>query len=81
LCFSPADGRLKVHNGVGNLGTYSFASTSRAAAEVLQMPWERVDIVTGRTDRNLPITSPQDGSNSIFTNTRTNYGAAQGPAR
>jgi len=71
-----ADGRLKVHNGVGNLGTYSYASTSRAAAEVLQMPWERVDIVTGRTDRHLPITSPQDGSNSIFTNTRTNYGAA-----
>lgn len=71
------DGRLAVHNGVGNLGTYSYASTSRAAAEVLQMPWERVDIVTGRTDRHLPVTSPQDGSNSIFTNTRTNYGAAQ----
>jgi len=34
-----ADGRLKIHNGVGNLGTYSYASTSRAAAEVLQMPW------------------------------------------
>ena len=71
------DGRLKVHNGVGNLGTYSYASTSRAAAEVLKMPWERVDIVTGRTDLHLPITSPQDGSNSIFTNTRTFYGAAQ----
>ncbi len=71
------DGRLKVHNGVGNLGTYSYASTSRAAAEVLKMPWERVDIITGRTDLHLPITSPQDGSNSIFTNTRTFYGAAQ----
>ena len=71
------DGRLKVHNGVGNLGTYSYASTSRAAAEVLKMPWERVDIVTGRTDLHLPITSPQDGSNSIFTNTRTCFGAAQ----
>ena len=71
------DGRLKVHNGVGNLGTYSYASTSRAAAEVLKMPWERVDIVTGRTDLHLPITSPQDGSNSTFTNTRTCFGAAQ----
>lgn len=71
------DGRLAVHNGVGNLGTYSYASTSRAAAEVLQIPWERVDVITGRTDRHLPITSPQDGSNSIFTNTRTNWGAAQ----
>ena len=72
-----ADGRLKIHNGVGNLGTYSYASTSRAAAEALKMPWESCDIITGRTDLHLPITSPQDGSNSIFTNTRTCWGAAQ----
>ena len=71
------DGRLQIHNGVGNLGTYSFASTSRAAAEVLKMPWDRCDVIGGRTDNHLPMTSPQDGSNSIFTNTRTNYGAAQ----
>jgi len=70
-------GRLQIHNGVGNLGTYSYASTSRAAAEVLKMEWENCDVVTGRTDRHLPITSPQDGSNSIFTNTRTCFGAAQ----
>ena len=36
------------------------------AAEVLKMPWESCDIVTGRTDLHLPITSPQDGSNSIW---------------
>ncbi|PCH61973.1 MAG: aldehyde oxidase [SAR86 cluster bacterium] len=71
------DGRLLIHNGVGNLGTYSYASTSRAAAEVLKIPWERCEVVGGRTDRHLPMTSPQDGSNSIFTNTRTCYGAAQ----
>jgi len=71
-----ADGRLKIHSGVGNLGTYSYAATSRAAAEALRMPWESCDIITGRTDNHLPITSPQDGSNSIFTNTRTCYGAA-----
>ncbi|MXY91365.1 MAG: xanthine dehydrogenase family protein molybdopterin-binding subunit [Gammaproteobacteria bacterium] len=71
-----ADGRLKIHSGVGNLGTYSYAGTSRAAAEALKMPWESCDIITGRTDNHLPITSPQDGSNSIFTNTRTCYGAA-----
>jgi CO/xanthine dehydrogenase Mo-binding subunit len=71
------NGRLAVHNGVGNLGTYSYASTSRAASEVLKMPWDRTDVINGRTDNHLPMTSPQDGSNSIFTNTRTNYGAAQ----
>lgn len=71
------DGRLKIHNGVGNLGTFSYASTSRAAAEALKMPWERCDVLNARTDNHLPITSPQDGSNSIFTNTRTMWGAAQ----
>jgi xanthine dehydrogenase molybdenum-binding subunit len=71
------DGRLKIHSGVGNLGTYSYASTSRAAAELLQMEWDQCDVVAGRTDRHTPITSPQDGSNSIFTNTRTAWGAAQ----
>ncbi|MEX0619035.1 MAG: xanthine dehydrogenase family protein molybdopterin-binding subunit [Pseudohongiellaceae bacterium] len=70
------DGRLQIHSGVGNLGTYSYAATSRAAAEVLKMPWERCDVIHGRSDRHLPMTSPQDGSNSIFTNTRTNFGAA-----
>jgi xanthine dehydrogenase molybdenum-binding subunit len=71
------NGRLQIHTGVGNLGTYSYASTSRAAAEVLKMSWDDCDVITGRTDRHLAISSPQDGSNSIFTNTRTAYGAAQ----
>lgn len=71
------NGRLQIHTGVGNLGTYSYASTSRAAAEVLKMNWDNCDVITGRTDRHLAISSPQDGSNSIFTNTRTAYGAAQ----
>ena len=47
------DGRLKIHNGAGNLGTYSYASTSRAAAEVLKMPWENCDILNVRTDNHL----------------------------
>ena len=29
------DGKLFVHTGVGNLGTYSYSTTSRVAAEVL----------------------------------------------
>jgi len=69
------DGRLAVHSGVGNLGTYSYAATARAAAETLQIPWDRVEIFHGRTDNNIPIASPQDGSNSIFTHTRANHGA------
>jgi xanthine dehydrogenase molybdenum-binding subunit len=66
-----------IHSGVGNLGTYSYAGTCRAAAEVLQVPWERCEIVHGRSDKHLPHSSGQGGSNTIFTHTRTNWVAAQ----
>lgn len=71
------DGRLFIHSGVGNLGTYSYAGTCRAAAEALQMPWERCEIMRGRSDNHLPHSSGQGGSNTIFTHTRTNWVAAQ----
>ena len=71
------DGKLYIHSGVGNLGTYSYAGTCRAAAEVLKMPWDNCEIVRGRTDRHLPHSSGQGGSNTIFTHTRTNWVAAQ----
>jgi xanthine dehydrogenase molybdenum-binding subunit len=70
------DGKLYIHNGAGNLGTYSYAGTSRAAAEVLGMPWERCEIVFGNTAKNVPWNTPQVGSNTSFTLTRTNYVAA-----
>ena len=71
------DGKLYIHSGVGNLGTYSYAATCRAAAEALQMPWENCEIVRGRSDRHLPHSSGQGGSNTIFTHTRTNWVAGQ----
>lgn len=71
------DGRIHLHSGAGNLGTYSYADTTRAAAEVLQCRWESCEIVAGRTDLNLPHASAQGGSNTIFTHTRTNWVAAE----
>jgi len=41
------DGKLHIHTGVGNLGTFSYASTSRVAAEVLGMEWENCVIERG----------------------------------
>ncbi len=38
---------------------------------------ERCEIVRGRTDKHLPHSSGQGGSNTIFTHTRTNWVAAQ----
>ena len=70
------DGRLHIHTGVGNLGTYSYASTSRAAAEILKCDWDNCEIHRGSTDANLPWNSYQAGSVSTFTQTRTNYVAA-----
>ena len=48
------DGILHIHTGVGNLGTYSYASTSRVAAEVLGYDWDRVVIERGGTARHIP---------------------------
>ncbi len=71
------DGRIHLHSGVGNLGTYSYASTARAAAEVLQCSWESCEIHRGSTDNHLPNSSTQGGSNTIFTHTRANWVAAE----
>ena len=70
------DGTVHLHTGVGNLGTYSYASTMRAAAEVLKCDWEDCVIHNGSTDANLPWASYQAGSVSIYTQTRTSYVAA-----
>jgi CO/xanthine dehydrogenase Mo-binding subunit len=75
------DGTLHVHTGVGNLGTYSYAATSRVAAEVLQCAWENCVIHRGNSSRNLPWNLGQFGSNSSFTMTRTNYVAAMDAVR
>ena len=75
------DGKLHVHTGVGNLGTYSYASTSRAAAEVLNFDWEDCEIHRGNSENNLPWNSYQAGSVSTFAHTRTNYVAAMDALR
>ena len=70
------EGRLHIYTGVGNLGTYSYASTSRVAAEVLGYDWDNCVIHRGDSSRHLPWNNGQFGSNTSFTMTRTNYVAA-----
>jgi CO/xanthine dehydrogenase Mo-binding subunit len=70
------DGILHIHSGVGNLGTFSHSSTSRAAAEVLKYNWEHCVIVRGDSRKSLPWNMAQGGSNTSNTMTRTNYVAA-----
>ena len=70
------DGKLHIHTGVGNLGTYSHTSTSRVAAEVLRCSWENCVVERGDSRKHLPWNLGQFGSNTSFTMTRTNYVAA-----
>ncbi len=71
-----ADGKLYIHTGVGNLGTYSHTATSRVSAEVLKMSWENCVVVRGDSSKHLPWNNGQFGSNTSFTMTRTNFAAA-----
>ena len=71
------DGKLHLHSGVGNLGTYSYASTTRAAAELLKCSWNNCIIHHGNSSLHLPWSSYQAGSNTTFTHTRANYVAAE----
>ena len=75
------DGKLHIHTGTGNLGTFSFAATSRVAAEVLDCRWENCVIERGDTRRHLPWNLGQFGSNTSFTMTRTTYAAAMDAKR
>lgn len=71
------DGKLHIHTGVGNLGTYSHTGTARIAAEVLKMRWENCIVERGDSRKHLPWNIGQFGSNTSFTMARTNYVAAQ----
>ena len=70
------DGKIHIHTGVGNLGTYSHTVTSRVAAEVLKANWDNCIVVRGDSRNHLPWNLGQFGSNTSFTMTRTNYVAA-----
>jgi CO/xanthine dehydrogenase Mo-binding subunit len=70
------DGKLNIHTGVGNLGTYSHTGTSRVAAETLKVAWENCVVVRGDSSRHLPWNLGQFGSNTSFTMTRSTYAGA-----
>ncbi len=75
------DGKLYVHQGIGNLGTHSVADTARPAAEVLGLSWDQVEIVWGDSSRGMPRSSVQAGSQTTHAHTRANHAAAMDAAR
>jgi CO/xanthine dehydrogenase Mo-binding subunit len=70
------DGKLHIHTGVGNLGTFSHSGTARIAAEALKYDWEDCIVERGDSRKHLPWNIGQFGSNTSFTMARTNYVAA-----
>ena len=68
-----ADGKVYIHQGIGNLGTHSIADTARAAADVLGVAWDDVEVVWGDTSRHVPWSSVQAGSQTTFAHTRANH--------
>jgi CO/xanthine dehydrogenase Mo-binding subunit len=70
------DGKLYVQSGVGNLGTHSVIDLARVAADVLEMPWEKVVVNWGDTSKGLPWTCLSVGSQTTHAMTRANHAGA-----
>jgi CO/xanthine dehydrogenase Mo-binding subunit len=70
------DGKLYVQSGVGNLGTHSVIDLARVAADILVMPWEKVEVVWGNTSKGLPWTCLSVGSQTTHAMTRANHAGA-----
>jgi len=75
------DGRLVVQSGIGNLGTESTFDCHRVAAEILGMPWERVEVVWGNSAKHLPNTCGQGGSQTSHAMPRAAHAAASDAKR
>ncbi len=71
------DGRLQVQSGVGNLGTHSAIDLARVAADVVAMPWDKVEVVWGNTSKGLPWTCLSVGSQTTHAMTRANMAGAE----
>jgi len=70
------DGYLHVQSGVGNLGTHSVIDLARVAADLLDLPWEKVVVNWGYTSKGLPWTCLSVGSQTTHAMTRANHAAA-----
>jgi xanthine dehydrogenase molybdenum-binding subunit len=70
------DGRMYIQSGIGNLGTESMADCHRVSADMLDIPWEKVEVTWGNTSRNLPWSCVSGGSQTTHAHTRAAHAAA-----
>jgi CO/xanthine dehydrogenase Mo-binding subunit len=70
------DGRMYIQSGIGNLGTESMSDCQRVSAEMVGMPWEKVELTWGHTGKNLPWSCVSGGSQTTHAHTRAAHAAA-----
>ncbi len=70
------DGKMYIQSGVGNLGTGTFSDANRVAAEMMGVPWEKVELAWGDTSKNLPWSCASGGSQTTHAMTRAAHAAA-----
>jgi CO/xanthine dehydrogenase Mo-binding subunit len=66
-----------VQSGIGNLGTHSVIDVARVAADVLALPWEKVEVNWGSTAKHIPWTCMSVGSQTTHAMTRANLAGAE----
>jgi len=69
------DGRMYIQSGIGNLGTESMSDCHRVSAEMVGIPWEKVDLTWGHTGKNLPWSCVSGGSQTTHAHTRAAHAA------
>src|SRR5947208_2355803 len=69
------DGRMYIQSGIGNLGTESMSDCHRVSAEMVGIPWEKVDLTWGHRGKSLPWSCVSGGSQTTHAHTRAAHAA------
>ena len=70
------EGRLRIHTGIGNLGTESFSDVQRVVADAMDVPWEACEILWGNTGKHLAWSCISGGSQTIHAMSRAGLAAS-----
>ncbi|EFL52182.1 aldehyde oxidase and xanthine dehydrogenase molybdopterin binding [Solidesulfovibrio fructosivorans JJ]] len=70
------EGRLRIHTGVGNLGTESFSDVQRVVADAMDVPWEACEILWGDTGKHLGWSCVSGGSQTVHAMSRAGLAAS-----
>ena len=70
------EGQVRIHTGIGNLGTESFSDVQRVVADAMDVPWEDCELLWGNTGKHLPWSCISGGSQTIHAMSRAGLAAS-----